>query len=191
MSRTDRDVVPFSSDAERARGPTSQPADGEHAEPDGSSVLGTAVVKVRRHGLRYAGVSVFNVILGQGLLFWFENGLGWGATRSNITAVCIGAVPAYYLNRAFVWGKRGRSHFAKEVLPFWVFIAIGLVFSSITVTVATSIFPDTPIVSNIANLGAFGILWVLRFFVLDKLFHLDQEVDGDADEPDVGAPPIL
>src|SRR4051794_11508942 len=124
-------------------GPGSRPATGGRRHPPGgdlSRVVGTRYARpvsadtyvdeaapgavraggardaIKTKGLRYAGVSVFNVILGQGLLIIFyrlfsasDQALaetsrlvrGGGA---NTLAVVISAVPAYYLSRAFVWG---------------------------------------------------------------------------------------
>ncbi len=126
--------------------------------------------KVRSKGMKYSLVSVVNVVVGQGLLLLLHGPVGWGATRSNVVAVCVSAVPAYYMNRMWVWGKRGKSDFRTEVLPFWVFVVIGLVMSTVSVTVAARVF-TSKLIPNIASIGSFGILWVLRFFILDRMFH--------------------
>ena len=51
----------------------------------------------------------------------------------------ISAFPAYYLSRKWVWGKSGKSHFKKEVLPFWIFVFIGLVFSTAMVALGAHV----------------------------------------------------
>ena len=91
------------------------------------------------------------------------------------------AVPAYYMNRAWVWGKRGKSHWKKEVLPFWLFTAAGLLLSTVAIWVV-HFFTDAKLVINFVQLVAFGILWVIRFFVLDKLFHVEVFEDDTPDE---------
>lgn len=126
--------------------------------------------KVRSKGMKYSAVSVVNVIVGQGLILFFHGIMHWGASRSNVAAVLLSAVPAYYLNRIWVWGVRGRSNWKTEVLPFWIFVAIGLVMSTAAVALASQV-SNNRLVPNLASIGAFGILWVLRFFVLDKMFH--------------------
>ena len=169
------------------------PQDAADSQADASS-LQVALGKVREHGLRYSMVSVVNVIIGQALLFlllrlfvWttdWTNDVSW--TIANIVAVSLGSVPAYYLNRAWVWGKRGRSHFTREVLPFWGFAFAGLITSTLAVNIAAGL-TDVKIVANIANIAAFGLLWVVKFFVLDSAVfgrghHGPDEVD------DTGAP---
>lgn len=122
---------------------------------------------VRTKGIKYALVSVFNVIFGQGLLVLFVTVLGWHAVVGNVLAVCISAGPAYVLNRAWVWGKTGKNHFMTEVLPFWGFAVAGLLLSTVAVAATRGI--DLPLVANVANLAAFGFLWVIKFFFLDAV----------------------
>jgi len=170
-------------------------------EASGSFVSG-AVDAVKSKGLKYSAVSVVNVIIGQGLLLFFNivvfhvNRPGMSETEkvnlttlSNILAVCISAVPAFYLSRAWVWGKKGKSHFKKEVLPFWIFVAVGLVFSTILVRWTTDLADENlqgtlagALLPNVVNMAAFGILWVLRFFLFDRLFHVEINEDDTPDE---------
>jgi putative flippase GtrA len=161
-----------------------------------TSSLQSALSKVRQHGLKYSAVSIINVVVGQGLLILFGIlfHLPWLA---NVLAVSISAVPAYYLSRAWVWGKSGRSHLTKEVLPFWGFAFAGLILSTVAVAVATNALgiADTPrdqlttiqkLVPNLANMFAFGVLWVVKFFVLDAYMfgeHHHSAIDEDFEEP--------
>lgn len=149
---------------------------------------------IRQKGPKYVAVSVVNVIVGQGLLLLFHAILHVPQTLSNVLAVCISAVPAYYMSRAWVWGRKGKSHFKTEVLPFWIFIGVGLVFSTVMVAVGSRIagvndsdVADLTLIQkllpNILNMLAFGILWVVRFFLMEKLFtrrpELAEELVGE------------
>ncbi len=130
------------------------------------SLIARAASKVRVHGPKYFAVSMVNVVLGQGLLLLFQAVIGIEPVLSNVLAVSISAIPAYYLTRAWVWGKRGRSHLYKEVLPFWGFAFAGLLLSSASVWAASKV-SDFWLVPNLANIAAFGVLWVVKFFILD------------------------
>jgi putative flippase GtrA len=147
-------------------------------------VVGYVLTLVRTKGLKYIGVSVVNVLLGGGLLVVLQHWMD--AVEANIVAVCISAIPAYYMNRAWVWGKRGKSHWKKEVLPFWLFTGAGLVMSTLFIHVAEDHFDRTATSGKLAilfvQLFAFGVLWVIRFFVLDKLFHVEVFEDDTPDE---------
>jgi putative flippase GtrA len=176
-----------------------------------------AMGAIRNKGLKYAGVSLVNVVMGNTLLIIFYrmlsasdeaipemNRLIRGST-ANTLAVVISAVPAYYLSRAYVWGKRGKSELKREVLPFWIFVFIGLLLSTVGVGLVAhfyaapkdaSFFAPAKLAANVASLLAFGVLWVIRFFWMDKAFHLDHhhahgpvDVLLDEDEPVEADPP--
>ncbi len=179
---------------------TDTPTSASPAAPVGTlPVRGSKMEAIKGKGLKYSMVSVFNVIFGQTLLLMFVH-FEVRPAPANVLAVIISAIPAYYMSRAWIWGKRGKSELKREVLPFCVFVFIGLVLSTGSVWVATHLFPvpvDASMLSNprkllpnIANIAAFGVLWVIRFFWMDKAFHLDQhhqhgplDVLLDPDEP--------
>ena len=154
-----------------------------------TSAISAGLTKVKTHGLKYSAVSVVNVIVGQGLIILFHGVAGIDATASNVLAVCISAIPAYYLNRAWVWGKRGKSHLTKEILPFWGFALAGLLLSTLLVSWASEQF-DSKLVPNIANLFAFGILWVLKFFILDSLMFGAHHHHAELEPGDPGPPNV-
>ena len=142
------------------------------------------LASVKEKGLKYLGVSVINVVVGQTLLLTFHAILGWPQAAANALAVMISAFPAYYLSRKWVWGKSGRSHFKKEVLPFWIFVFIGLVFSTamvalgahLTDTTGNSVALWEKLLPNVLNALSFFILWIIRFFLMEKLFEQHPEL---------------
>ena len=121
-----------------------------------------------RKPVRYSLVSVVAVGVSQLVLILCNGVLGWSAVASNFTAVSIGCIPSYVLNRSWVWGKRGPNHLWREVVPFWALALLGLVFSTILVHLAAS-WNDSTLVISAANLTAFGILWVAKYLLLDSL----------------------
>ena len=62
-----------------------------------SSTLPSRAIAFRKL-LRYCGVSVFNLLFGQSLLFFFHSIADWPGWIANVTAVMISAVPAYLLS---------------------------------------------------------------------------------------------
>ena len=131
--------------------------------------------------IRYTLTSVISVVVSQVLLAFCFNILDWTARASNIAAVSISAVPSYVLNRRWAWGKRGRSHLWKEVVPFWGLAFVGLAFSTWAAGWAESRWDGNPLAVNVAALGAFGILWVGKFVVFNEiLFKHHHEVLEDA-----------
>jgi putative flippase GtrA len=140
---------------------------------------------------KYAGVSLISTIVSQVTLI-----LVFGVFRlmsevpANILANVLATIPSYYLNRRWVWGKAGKSHFWREVAPFWVLSFIGLAFSSLAVWVAGDFARShglshaaTSLLVNAANLLSFAILWIVKFVIYNKLFHVDPvEFDEHHDE---------
>ncbi len=85
------------------------------------------------------------------------------------------------MNRAWVWGKRGKSHWKKEVLPFWVFTGAGLVLSTIAIHFAQD-HTDNRSPSCSCSCAPSACCGSLRFFVLDRLFHVEVFEDDTPDE---------
>lgn len=127
-------------------------------------------------------VSVITVAVSQVALFTLYAGLHWTARSSNVLACIIGGVPSYELNRRWTWGKSGPSHLLKEVLPFWAIAFVGLVFSTWTADFAesraheatSSRFAQAMII-NAAVIAAFGVLWVVKFVIFNKVLFVQDE----------------
>lgn len=137
--------------------------------------MALAVVDVRalwlqygRKFARYCGVSAFNVVFGQSLLFGFHTVLGWPGWYANFAAVAVSSIPAYLLSRRWVWRQQGRHSLAAEVVPFWMMSFLGLVISTIAVALVDRRF-DGALPVQLANIGSFGLVWVFKFVVLDRV----------------------
>jgi putative flippase GtrA len=129
-----------------------------------------------RKAIRYLLVSVINVVLGEAVLGLSYLFLHWSAAAAAVVAVAASTVPAYFLNRMWVWGRRGRSHLVREVIPFWVVALVYLVLSVGAADAAeaaakslTTSRPLQTVVIMAAIVVASGVLWLVRYFVLDTL----------------------
>lgn len=137
-----------------------------------------------RKVIRYCMVSVVGVVVTQVSLIVLYALLGVPAAWANIGAVCISALPCYVLSRSWVWGKGGRNHLFKEVVPFWAFAFAGLVISTVLVHWVHQ-HTKSFVWINAANLAGFGVLWLGRFLVFDRLVwgphhHTPYEEDLEA-----------
>lgn len=145
-----------------------------------------------RKWIKYSAVSIIGMTTSQVCIIILYRGFGVPKLLTNFLAVAISSIPAYLLNRAWVWGKHGKNHFTKEVVPFWAFSFAGLVFSLLMVAwIApdkaageTATAMDTFRVM-VGNVGGFGILWIAKFFVLDRLLFTHDEDDEEEDASDV------
>jgi putative flippase GtrA len=146
----------------------------------------------RRKFIKYTLASVISVVVTEVVLYvcynFFKQSGGWSGFEASVVA----AIPSYYLNRSWVWGKSGPSHFMKEVVPFWIMAFIGIGFSALVSALAEDVARDITngrstqaLVLNVANVGAFGILWILKFVIFNKILfahrpseEIDPALDG-------------
>jgi putative flippase GtrA len=136
-----------------------------------------------RKAMKYSMVSVVAVACSQAILWSTHALLDWHPIAANVTAVAISAIPSYRLNRAWVWGRTGTHDWWREIVPFWIFAFVGLALSVLFVALASR-WSDATLVLSAANLSAFGILWIGRYFFLDQLLfvaleHVHEDADGD------------
>lgn len=131
--------------------------------------------------LRYCGVSVVNVITGQAVLAFCLAVLDLRAVPSQVIAAMVSAVPAYILSRRWVWQQSGPDSFRSEVLPFWTMSLIGLVFAVTSIGIVEQ-FTDNTLALMLTSLAAYGVVWVAKYIVLDKIMWGSADRDA-APEP--------
>ena len=147
--------------------------------------------------LRYTMVSIISAATSLVILTIVYGALQlWNEVVSTLFANIMAGFPSYYLNRRWVWRKGGRSHVWRELLPFWVMSITGIGFALYTATLARN-FADSHHLQHLgrtvlvvgANVAAFGILWLLKFLILNRLFAeiADAEVGFDKDSETIYA----
>jgi putative flippase GtrA len=115
-------------------------------------------------------------VLGQTQIFLYASVLKWPWALANITAVALGTIPTYTISRRWVWQKTGKSNLYAEIVPFWVMSFLGLLLSTIAVIWLEARYPDNRLLANVGNIIGFGVLWIAKFFVLDRvLFKVTHE----------------
>jgi len=104
-------------------------------------------------------------------------GVVWATLAGNVIAT----LPSYHLNRLWAWGKRGRSAFRAEIVPYWTLAFLGIAFSQIGAFWVRSVvhshnwdhLVNTALVAGV-NLVSFAIFWVLKLVLFNKIFHFDK-----------------
>lgn len=115
--------------------------------------------------IRFAAVSAITVPIGMTLLWLFLRG-DRSPLMANFMAVTISTIPSYLLNRYWVWQKKGKNSVSREIAPFWIMAFIGLMVSTFFIWIADQ-FTDLDLVFLAVNFMAFGVVWVMKFFVLE------------------------
>jgi putative flippase GtrA len=118
---------------------------------------------------KYSAASMSGVVTSTAALFVLLELVDMDPVPSNIIAVTLGAIPNYLVNRAWTFNKRGAHSFTREVLPFWGMAILGLILSTFAVAWASRRWEDNTLVIMAANIGSFGMLWVARFFILERV----------------------
>jgi putative flippase GtrA len=141
--------------------------------------------------IRYTLISVIAVAI-TFVVLGITNGLiGIGAFWSNIISCGVATFPSYELNRKWAWGKSGKSHFWKEVAPFWGLAFLGLAFSTWAAVAAESVakhhhlshLAKTGVIEG-AVLGSYGVLWIGKFIIFNEILFkthpqdLEPALDG-------------
>jgi putative flippase GtrA len=141
--------------------------------------------------LRYSMASAVAVVVSVLLLVLFNGLIGLSAWVSSTLATAIAAVPNYEMNRKWAWGKSGRSHLWKEVVPFWALAFLGWGISTLSVHFMEAYAKHhhfshllSTFTVAIVYIGAFGVLWIAKFVIFNKVLfvhHLEDlppELDG-------------
>ena len=111
-------------------------------------------------------------------------------TVANVVAIAICIVPSFELNRRWVWRLHGQSD-AGQFVPFCLLSVAGLVLSTLAVRYtgdhSTGLAnPWHTVVVDSSNLGAYAVLWVIRYFILDRVFvdgNRGGQLDGEVSTP--------
>lgn len=140
-----------------------------------------------RRFLKYTAVSGISVVVSEAILLIALHFVS--PVWSNVIAVSVGTIPSYELNRTWVWGKSGKSHLWKEILPFWGMSLLGLAISTIAVYVVQRNFighdADTlgkKLLVFGTNLCAFGVLWIGKFLIINHVLFRHHH-EALVDEP--------
>jgi putative flippase GtrA len=137
--------------------------------------------------IRYTLVSGSSTVISFGAIAGFYGlkiipSVIWSTLAGNLVA----SIPAYQLNRRWTWGKRGKSGFRREVVPFWTLTFLGIGVSQLGALWARhevrahhwSHLVNTGLVA-FTNLLSFAIFWVLKLIVFNRIFKVDtiEEID--------------
>ena len=145
--------------------------------------------------LRYGVASVVNVVVSQVVLAWAFGILHWTARAAAVLAAVVAAGPAFWLARSWVWGRSGRSHLVKEVLPFWGMALLGLALTTWVAGVAEVVSADLTdsrlgqtLILMAAVFGISAVIWAVRFFVLNGVLFAERDLGSPVDAEVPAAP---
>lgn len=134
-----------------------------------------------RKMVRYGLASAVNVIVAEAVLAFAFGLLHWPARRAAVLAAVVAAFPAFWLARRWVWGRTGRSHLLKEVVPFWALALIGMVLTTWVAGLAEDAgdgMTDSRLWQTVilmaSVLGVSLVFWAVRFVLLNGILFADR-----------------
>lgn len=127
-----------------------------------------------RKQLRYAGVALVFVPVGQLLVQVFHWTTDWPNYQSILVAACILTIPNYFANKLYVWRDTSRDKLRTQIIVFWVAAMLGTGFAMGIASIADHLTKDSSkLVQGIwlfaAQLAGYGIVWVGRYVFLDRI----------------------
>jgi putative flippase GtrA len=125
--------------------------------------------------VRYAGVSVIATVIAQAGLALAYGLLRWPLPAAVVFSLAVSALPAYLLSRRYVWSGGDEDHQGRQAGSFLAVAAVGslatisLVWAAVRLAHGTTSDHATlTLVANGASIVATGLIWVGRYFVLDR-----------------------
>jgi putative flippase GtrA len=123
---------------------------------------------------RYTALSFLTVPVGYTLLLIAREIWDVNAGLLNLAVGMVLTPPSFFLYRWLVWeGGSGRS-IAAEMFSFWQTVMIGALASSATIALADALFDANGPLIVLAGLFGQGVIFLARFFWLDKVTFLPQ-----------------
>jgi len=138
---------------------------------------------------KYTAGSVVATVCSE-VVFLVVYAVGLGSVAATVLGWLAGAVPNYFLNRNWTWGRKGRHSLRREVLPYAAIVLVTVAVASLTTHGAGLLVPkltdqhwlQVGLVGAVF-LATYGILFVGRFVLLDRLFHGRRDSRQPADPP--------
>ena len=132
-----------------------------------------------RKTFRFAAVSLVAIVVSQ-----LANAVGyglfqWTARTTQLVSFVVSTIPSYYLNRAWVWKKNGKSSLRKEVAPFWAIGIAQLIVSLAFVAWSQGLVENATESHGLRTLGflfntlfIYGLMWIGKFFFFNKVLFV-------------------
>jgi putative flippase GtrA len=115
-----------------------------------------------------------------------------GARSSSIVASIAGIIPGYYLNRTWTWGRRDKSDFWREVVPYWTAALGGAVAAALAIGVVNNAAIHSSrgtrtLLNATTYMATYGVLFVAKYAFFHKILFKPPPVDlGEVDVTDDG-----
>lgn len=127
--------------------------------------------------LRYSAGSVVATICSEVTLLVLYGPVGVAAGIASVFAWLAGAIPNYWLNRAWTWGRQGRPSLRRELVPYFAIVLGTLLLAIVATSVADRLARDAnvsdhtrTIIVGVTFFLVYVVMFLFRFFLFNRLF---------------------
>jgi putative flippase GtrA len=143
-----------------------------------------------RRVFRYGTNALLATVCSQVTFIVLYGWVGLGTTVTSTLAWLAGAIPNYFLNRSWTWGRRGRPSLRREVVPYVAIILGTLGLAILATGLGAAALDRTSVSHGTQTLVVWGIYFTVyvvmfgvRFFLFDRLFRTRDAAPEPAPEP--------
>jgi putative flippase GtrA len=130
---------------------------------------------------RYTIGSVVAAVVSESTLLLMYGLSLLGPRASSVAAWVTGAGVNYVLNRRWAWGRTGRAHPIRELLPYWAIAVVSMLISAWATGVASNVgnrlfetHGPRVVFVGAAFLGVYGVLFIAKFLVFHYVLFADR-----------------
>jgi len=138
---------------------------GEEVQDPPTGLRGRMVARFSRYSL----LSLITVPVGYTVLLLARHFIHINAGVLNLAVGMVLTPPSFLLYRSLVWKEGSGRSIAAEMFSFWQTVVAGAIVSSLTIALTDALFHPNGAVIIIAGLFGQGIVFIARFFWLDKV----------------------
>lgn len=127
--------------------------------------------------MRYAAGSAVATVCSEATFLILYGVLGSSTTLASILGWLAGALPNYWMNRTWTWGRTGRPSLRRDLLPYVAVVLTTVALAAVATSAADSGLSGAGVSSTTRSIivGAvfllvYVLVFVLRFFLFDRLF---------------------
>jgi putative flippase GtrA len=142
--------------------------------------------------LRYAAGSVVATVCSEVTFLLLYGVVHTTPVVASVLGWLAGALPNYWLNRSWTWRRTGRPSLTRELLPYIAIVLGTLLLAAVSTSAVDSALSGTstshPVRVLLVGgtfLGVYGLIFLVRFFLLDRLFR---HAPGPRSEPGTVGP---
>ncbi|HEX3931117.1 MAG TPA: GtrA family protein [Nocardioides sp.] len=127
--------------------------------------------------VRYGTGSVVATVCSQATFLVLYGPAGASTTLSSILAWWAGAIPNYWINRSWAWGRRGRPSLRGELLPYAGIVLGTLVLAILATSGVAHLLNGTSVSHSTRTFLVSGtyfmvyvVMFAFRYVLFDRLF---------------------